>query len=42
MDTHKEYTKPSIKLYGAVEEITRQGGAENKDDPDGDPNTAYS
>ena len=42
MDKRKEYSKPSVKLYGAVEEITRQGGVENRDDPDGPVNTAYS
>jgi hypothetical protein len=42
MDKRKEYSKPSVKLYGAVEEITRQGGVTNRDDPDGPVNTAYS
>ena len=42
MSAKKKYAKPSVTVHGAVEDITRQGGVVNKDDPEGDPNTAYS
>jgi hypothetical protein len=42
MNEKKEYSTPSVTVYGRVEEITRQGGLENADVPGGDPGTAYS
>lgn len=42
MNEKKEYTKPSVTVYGGVEEITRQGGYAGSDQPGGDPNTGYS
>ncbi len=42
MSAKKEYGTPSVTVHGSVEEITRQGGFDNKDDPEGPPNTAYS
>lgn len=41
MNTSKEYRKPSVTVYGAVEEVTRQGDAEHSD-IQGNPSTAYS
>ena len=42
MAENGEYTKPTVKIYGAVEEITKQGNAPSSDAPKGDANTAYS
>jgi hypothetical protein len=42
MSAKKEYGTPSVTVHGSVEEITRQGGFDNKDDPEGPANTAYS
>lgn len=42
MSAKKEYGKPSVTVHGAVEDITREGGFENRDDPSGPANSAYS
>lgn len=42
MNDKKEYSVPQVKMYGSVEEITRQAGVVNADTPNGTPNTAYS
>lgn len=42
MNEKKEYSTPSVTVYGRVEEITRQGGLPNADVPQGDNGTAYS
>jgi hypothetical protein len=38
----KQYTKPTVMIYGTVEEITLQGGRPNADLPSGSDGTAYS
>jgi len=38
----KAYEAPALTVYGAVREITRNGGAPNSDVPQGPANTAYS
>lgn len=42
MSNQRDYTKPTVTVYGAVEEITQQGNAPSTDVPQGDSNTAYS
>lgn len=41
MSAKKEYRTPSFTVHGAVEDITRQDGFENRDEPEGDANTAF-
>jgi hypothetical protein len=38
----KAYEAPALTVYGAVRDITRNGGAPNSDVPRGPGNTAYS
>ena len=38
----KEYTEPSLVVYGEIEEITQAGLQPNADTPGGNDNTAFS
>lgn len=42
MNDEKEYSTPSVTVYGSVEKITREAGEINADSPNGPNDTAYS